>query len=402
MKRNRCSTPLGTKDLVLEESVTRRELENKLSALFMRRGFSEVMTPGFEFLDVFMGENPAVPVESMYKLTDTKGRLMVMRPDSTLPIARLAATRFQNAPRPLRLYYAQDVFHMNVGLTGRADQEFQAGVELIGAEGLRADLEILRLAATALRTAVGDGFRLEIGHVGFFESLMEELQADAAVEEEIRDLIEGKNYAALSELLDTLPSCDAVDALRRLPHLFGGRDVLDKAKALCRTERAEQSLRYLDTLLSALAELGLEERVLLDLGMLHSNEYYTGLIFRGYVEGSGEIALSGGRYDALLRQFGNAEAAIGFAISVDAVMRVLRSRGDMATASVHPSCVVHALPSYEIKALNLVRDYTEQEIPCEFSVFETVEQATVYAVQKAIPVLYIVGEEIQTIQLNEE
>ncbi|MBQ3069312.1 MAG: ATP phosphoribosyltransferase regulatory subunit [Clostridia bacterium] len=402
MKRNRCSTPLGTKDLVLEESVTRRDMEAKLSGLFLRRGFSEVMTPGFEFLDVFMGENPAVPVESMYKMTDTKGRLMVMRPDSTLPIARLAATRFQNATRPLRLYYAQDVYHMNVGLTGRADQEFQAGVELIGAEGLRADLEIVRLAATALREVVGDGFRLEIGHVGFFEALMEELDADASVEEEIRDLIEGKNYAALSELLDSLTPCPAVAALRRLPHLFGDRRVLEKAKALCRSERGTQSLRYLDSVLSALAALGLEDRVLLDLGMLHSNEYYTGLIFRGYVEGSGEIALSGGRYDALLQQFGTAEAAVGFAISVDALMRVLKKRGAMTACAVRPHCLVHAEEGFEVKALNLVREYTEQETPCEFSVFATAEEARAYAREKAISVLYVVGETVQKYDVIEE
>lgn len=401
MKQNRRSTPLGTKDLLLDESVMRREIEHKLSDLFARRNFSEVMTPGFEFLDVFLGDHPAVPVESMYKLTDTKGRLMVMRPDSTLPIARLAATRLQNAPLPLRLFYAQDVYHMNIGLTGRADQEFQAGVELIGAAGKRADLEIIRLAATALDTVVGDRFRIEIGHVGFFESLMEELDADVSVEEEIRTLIEGKNYAALSELLDTLPNSDAVYALRRLPHLFGGKTVFEDAKSLCRTDRGMNALTYLESVYEALIELGLEGRVLVDLGMLHSNEYYTGIIFRGYVEGSGEIALSGGRYDALLRQFGSSQAAIGFAINVDVIMRVLKQRLEPTGGS---TCValVHALDGYETKALNLIRELTENRLPCEFSVFDTVEQAKAYAKEKHIPDVLVVGEETEKFYMGED
>ncbi len=399
MNRNRCSTPLGTKDLLLEESLVRRDIENTLSSLFMRRGFSEVMTPGMEFLDVFLGDDASLSVETMYKLTDTKGRLLVMRPDSTQPIARLTATRLQNMPMPLRLYYAQDVYRMNVGLTGRADQEFQAGIELIGACGKKADLEVLTLAASALRAVIGDGFRLEIGHVGFFESLIEELNADAATEQEIRELIEGKNYAALAELLDTLEQSDAVMALRRLPHLFGGEKVLKKAQALCRTSRGEEALSYLASVYEALCSLGLEEHVIFDLGMLHCNEYYTGLIFRGYLEGSGEIALSGGRYDALLEQYGAPQAATGFAINVDVLMRVLTARGEVKPPKVC-EMLIHAENGYETRALTLTEAMSAQGKLCEFSVFDTVEQAKEYALKKGIPFLMIVEETETTCEVN--
>jgi len=401
MKQNRCSTPLGTKDLLLEESLIRRDIENKLSSLFMRRGFSEVMTPGMEYLDVFLGDDPSLPVETMYKLTDTKGRLLVMRPDSTQPIARLSATRLQNMPMPLRLYYAQDVYRMNVGLTGRADQEFQAGIELIGASGKRADLEVLTLAASALRSIVGDGFRLEIGHVGFFESLMEELNADVQVAQEIRERIEGKNYAALAELLDTLEQTDAVVALRRLPHLFGGKKVLDKAKALCRTPRSEEALSYLASVYESLCAMGLEEHVIFDLGMLHCNEYYTGLIFRGYLEGSGEIALSGGRYDALLEQYGAAQAATGFAINVDVLMRVLTARGEVMPPKAC-EVLVHPLLGFENRALMLMDTMSAQGKTCEFSVFDTVEQAKQYAAQKGIARLMTVGETETSCEVTKE
>ncbi len=394
MNKNRCSTPLGTKDLLLEESFARREIEKKLSGLFSRRGFSEVMTPGMEYLDVFLGDHPAVPVESMYKMCDTKGRLLVMRPDSTLPIARLAATRLQHAAAPLRLYYAQDVYHMNVGLTGRADQEFQAGVELIGASGMKADLEILSLAASALAEVVGDGFRLELGHVGFFEALAGELDCDASTVEELRDLIEGKNYAALSELLDTLPQGDAVQALRRLPHLFGGERVLEDAKAVCRTPQSLEALDTLAMLYTSLCALGLQDHVIFDLGMLHSNEYYTGLIFRGYAEGSGEIVLSGGRYDALLTQFGADSAATGFAINVDVVLR--RNRVEQVP---HAECLVHADAGYETEALRLVAQWTKDGKCCEYSVADSLEDATRYAQQKGIPTVVRIAAEQTVIEV---
>ena len=163
MRQNRRITPEGTRDLLFEESLARREAEGMLSVLFVGRGFSEVMTPGMEFYDVFHADTMAIPAESMYKFADAKGRLLVMRPDSTMPIARLVATRMQNARLPIRLYYAQDVYRFHHGLSGHYDQMFQAGVELIGAAGERADLEVLSLAAEALRQSVGEGFRLEIG-----------------------------------------------------------------------------------------------------------------------------------------------------------------------------------------------------------------------------------------------
>lgn len=92
MRDNSRITPQGTRDLLFEECLARREAEGMLSDLFTCHGFSEVMTPGLEFLDVFQAGHPAIPAQEMYKLSDLKGNLLVMRPDSTMPIARLAAT----------------------------------------------------------------------------------------------------------------------------------------------------------------------------------------------------------------------------------------------------------------------------------------------------------------------
>ena len=128
MKKNLRNTPDGTRDLLFEECIARREAESTLSDLFLQRGFSEVMTPGMEFYDLFEGGgHPVLPVENMYKLTDGNGRLLVMRPDSTMPIARLTAARLKNAPLPLRLYYMQDVYHLNHGMTGRPGGYFPGG-----------------------------------------------------------------------------------------------------------------------------------------------------------------------------------------------------------------------------------------------------------------------------------
>ena len=148
MKRYDLITPEGTRDLLFEGCLARRMVEDRLSKLFEGFGYSEVVTPGIEFYDLFMGSSRNFQQESLYKLTDSKGRLIVMRPDSTIPIARLASTRLKGAKLPLRLYYNQSIFENNSLLKGRSDEVVQAGIELIGGENSkRADYEAGRHAA---------------------------------------------------------------------------------------------------------------------------------------------------------------------------------------------------------------------------------------------------------------
>ena len=189
MKRYDLITPEGTRDLLFEGCLARRMVEDRLSKLFEGFGYSEVVTPGIEFYDLFMGSSRNFQQESLYKLTDSKGRLIVMRPDSTLPIARLASTRLKGAKLPLRLYYNQSIFENNSLLKGRSDEVVQAGIELIGGENSkRADYEVLCTAVEALSSFDKENFRLEIGHIGYFKELVAQLDVDDAVREEILSL----------------------------------------------------------------------------------------------------------------------------------------------------------------------------------------------------------------------
>ncbi|MDE5937214.1 MAG: ATP phosphoribosyltransferase regulatory subunit, partial [Ruminococcus sp.] len=97
MKNYDLITPEGTKDLLFGECIIRQNIENTLLNLFRSRGYSEMITPGLEFFDVFNLKSRYFPQETLYKMTDSKGRLLVMRPDSTMPIARVVATRLRDA-----------------------------------------------------------------------------------------------------------------------------------------------------------------------------------------------------------------------------------------------------------------------------------------------------------------
>ena len=106
-------TPEGTKDLLFAECQAQNQVMDRIREVFESAGYHQVVTPGFEFYDVFSANTMYYPQETMYKLMDHKGRLMVARPDSTNPIARIKATRLKGCPLPLRLYYSQTVYRQN-------------------------------------------------------------------------------------------------------------------------------------------------------------------------------------------------------------------------------------------------------------------------------------------------
>ncbi|MBQ2676409.1 MAG: ATP phosphoribosyltransferase regulatory subunit [Clostridia bacterium] len=397
MQKNNKITPLGFRDYLFEESEALNEINSRLMRLFSHRGFHQVVTPTLEFLDVFALDGEQMPVEKMYKLCDNRGRLLVLRPDITMPIARLAATRLKDEQLPLRLCYTESVYNSNYSLHGHRDEITQSGVELLGAQGKRADLEILVLAAQSLSRCGANDFKIEIGHAGVFKSLIGELDEDEQTIETIRSLIETKCYAALDDVLLGLKNQKVAKILKRLPHLFGGEDVLSEAKELC-GDICGDALSYLGDIFSSLKELGLKDNIYLDLGLVHSNTYYTGVLFRGYIAGSGITVLSGGRYDELLSKFGVNMAAIGFAVQNDAMAEILLQSGQISKTTA-PDMLVFAEKGYELKALNYCDSLANQGKTVESSVFDTFEESVEYAKKRGIKRIVTVAEQTSNLEI---
>ena len=298
MKSYEKLTPEGTRDFLFEESDALRRIERGLSELFKEKGYKKVITPTVEFFDVFNRESAGTLPENLYSMTDAYGRLLVLRPDSTLPIARIAATRLKGAELPIRLYYNQNVFSRRKKLTGRNDETSQSGIELIGVNGIRADIEVIETAIEALKVCGAPDYKIEIGHAGFFKALCDELSAPQEVKNDINEYMEQKNFVALNSVLDTLGGDRVAETIRNLPRMFGGSEVIEKAMTLCKSDKAQSSLNYLDKLYKKLGGASGGDNLIIDLSLVHRSNYYTGIVFRGYTEGSGAPVLQGGRYDA--------------------------------------------------------------------------------------------------------
>ncbi len=393
MKRYEKITPEGTKDSLFAECVAQEAVQGKLTQVFESYGYAPVMTPHLEFQDLFLRPSAAWLSERLYHTTDSNGHLLVLRPDNTLPIARVAVTRLREAELPLRLYTHQSVFRRTRSYSGGNDEIHQSGVELLGAQGLRADLEILLCAVDALRTCGCPRFRLELGHAEIFRTLADALNPDEETRAALVRCIETKNYPALEVLLQPFVSAEA-SALRQLPRLFGGGEVLGKATALFRGTKAAESLDYLKQLYNALEALHLEDVIDIDLGLVHGQDYYTGLVFRGYIEGSGVTPLSGGRYDGLLAELGRPAAAVGFAVRAEPLAEaLLNSEG--APQIPAPALLVFAPPGLEAPALRHIAERRAEGLRCELAMVDTMEEARQYARRRGITKIAVVtGEDI--------
>ena len=323
MNRYNISTPEGTRDLLFSSCRALRKTENAIRETLEGKGYSEIITPAVEYYDVFAQANPALDQDTMLKIIDKSGRICVARPDNTTPIARIAATRLDDAALPVRLYYSQKVFRSVSGDHGHKGEFLQIGAELIGADGLQADLDILSAAFEALQNTGAENFRIELGHAEIYKALIEALGVDAATAESIRRLIENKSFAALGDVLEPYGCRPEAKALYAMPQLFGGIEVLDEVEVLTGNVRVLGAIAYLRRLYAALDEAGFGGAVMIDLGLVHEMDYYTGIMFRGYCGGAGAAILAGGRYNALCAKFGKDMPAGGFGIDVESVAESL-------------------------------------------------------------------------------
>ncbi len=181
------------------------------------------------------------------------------------------------------------------------------------------------LAIEALQSCGLSDFRLEIGHIGLFNTLIRRLNLSEEDAEEIRTLIQTKNFPSLNDRLDKLADQETASMLKKLPALFGGEEVFAQAAEVLYFPELAADMELLHSIYQSLSQLGLGDKLSIDLGIVNRNDYYTGIVFRGYVEGLGTTALLGGRYDTLLSEYGSSEPAIGFSIDVDAVAKVLKA-----------------------------------------------------------------------------
>ncbi|MCI8991357.1 MAG: ATP phosphoribosyltransferase regulatory subunit [Eubacterium sp.] len=327
MQQHLLHTPEGVRDIYNTQCENKLYLEQRFHKSFQSYGYQAIQTPTFEFFDIFSREIGTIPSKDLYKFFDREGNTLVLRPDITPSVARCAAKYFSEDETAVRLYYMGNTFINNSSYQGRLKEVTQAGAELLGDDSADADAEIIALSIKSLLSAGLREFQISIGHVGYFNGLAKAASLEEELVEEIKELMQNRNFWGIKELIQPL---DLEENLKRLFYSLGEfydrADQLEELTALADgyPEIKEAILRLME-LYEVLKLYEAENYISFELGIPEQKQYqyYTGIVFHGYSFGSGEPIVKGGRYDRLLAHFGKDFSAIGFAIVVDQILMAL-------------------------------------------------------------------------------
>lgn len=327
-------TPAGFRDVLTDEAQQRERITRAVQERFAACGYLPIETPTLEVMDVMRAGGRLAG--SPFRFFDARGDLLAMRPDVTLQVARMTATRLAGQPGPFRFRYLQRVFReAEAEMQAKARELTQMGIECIGEEGPEADAEVVGLLAEALDVAGARGYTLALATVGVLRALLEASGAPAWWKEQVLDAYHASNFVELDRLTAPAGAGPAPDAepgarasvppvfaaaIRALPRIRGGRAAIDEVRALVAPLGCEDGLDAFARTYDLLEEAGLGERILVDFSVMSSFDYYTGLVFEAYAPGLGTPLGSGGRYDNMIAAYGESRPAAGFAFFLEQAM----------------------------------------------------------------------------------
>lgn len=328
---NKFYTPDGFTDQLPGVCAFKRELEARLRNLFLMNGYDEIETPGIEYFDVYKS---FVAEEELYKFTDGKGRLLCTRYDGTIPVARYAAGR--NDTLPIRLSYIENMYRAGQIGGGKQSGFTQAGIELLGASGSKSDAEVLALAIkSALELGLTD-LQVSVGQVQFFKGLSRQLGLSGETIAKVKAAISNRDSVTI-EKLDL--SREDKDTLLMITECGGTYDTIDTMLPRVTDEGAKAALGNIKEILDIMERYGYLKYVSVDLGLIESIDYYTGMVFKGYTYEVGFPVFGGGRYDDVSKTFGKDMAAVGFSISLTLAITALM-RQDKFTPAAGATVIV--------------------------------------------------------------
>lgn len=311
----------GARDLLPLDVAQKRWIEDRLEQVFQRWGYHRIITSTLERMDTLMA-GEAIVRQMVIQLQNSQNEELGLRPELTASIARTVVTRMADATYPQRLYYNANVFRRNwEGRHNRQQEYYQAGVELLGAGGLLANAEVLLLVADCLTALDLKNWRLILGEAGITRSLLN------AFPPEIRNQVR-RAIANLDRVtIDTLPLSEELRQRAKIMLDLRGdsRDVLQKVSSLHLEPDQQEAINNLKSLVELLDG---KFPLILDLSLIQTIDYYTGLVFEVVSETNSQAQIlgSGGRYDQLLGLYHPQKEnipGIGFELNIDDLYQIL-------------------------------------------------------------------------------
>lgn len=402
MKEKLLHTPDGVRDIYDNEYKRKRKVMSELHHVLELYSYHDIQTPTFEYFDIFSRDKGSAPSNEMYKFFDRENNTLVLRPDITPSIARCVAKYYETEELPIRLCYEGNTFINKISHQGKLCEVTQIGGELVNDDSSAADAEILATVVDCIQAVGLEEFQIEVGEVDFFKGIIEEAGLHEEEEIAIREYIQNKNFFGLQEYVKHLDISEHLkQVLVSFDQLFGGLEMLERAKGLVQNQRSLIAIDRLEKVYHALSYYHCEEHVGFDLSMLSDFKYYTGILFKGYTYGTGDAIVRGGRYNALLSQFGKDAPAIGFAFVIDALMNAI-SRQGISVEIEEKEIILLYQREYQQKAIEMgcqMRKEGKKVELIRMSAKKTLEDYQAYAEKEHFETLiYLDGAEAKTFQ----
>jgi ATP phosphoribosyltransferase regulatory subunit len=347
-------------DALPQEAARIERLRRIVLDLFRVHGYEHVMPPMLEYLDSLLTGTATDLKLRTFKLVDQlSGRTLGLRADMTPQVARIDA-HLLNRKGVARLCYCDSVLHTLPASLAASREPIQLGAELYGFSGIEADIEIIRLMAESLKAAGTPASRIDISHVGVFRALVKAASLSDELETRILQLLQAKDVPGLTDC------CAAVaepyrSALLRLPELYGGAELFEKAAAVLPViPEIDAALKTMSALRAALPELPLS----FDLADLRGYNYHNGIVFSAYFPGFPSAIAQGGRYDGVGQAFGRDRPATGFSMDLREVAR-LTSQDEPKRAVLAPYAFGTPSLSERIAALRASGEVVVELLPGE-------------------------------------
>ena len=326
---------------------------------FKTYGYERIKTSTFEQYDLYSKVTSSINQKEMLKLIDRSGDVLVLRPDVTIPITKELADNFTKLPNELRYYYVQDVFRQSA-LDDEGIESTQAGVEYFCESSARADAEVIALACHTLKDLGFNDVKIEVGHAGFFKELIQLINLTDRNIDRLKSLIQAKNIVEIEAFLRGIGIEEEVrEAIAKIPFLYGDPiQVSERAREIVQTTKMNDTLDYLIEVYEILKLYGLEDNIVMDLGLINHMGYYSDIIFQGFVGKFGKPVLMGGRYNDLGNEFGAELPAIGFACEVESLIKAATS--DVVTQRVPIDIKIQYEEPYLREAISVANELRER------------------------------------------
>ena len=322
------SSPKGMRSYLPEKASELDSIKENINRVFNLWGYKPIITPTLEYYDSLLTGMGQKTKKEFYKLIDYEGNILALRPEMTAPIARTIAGRLNELDLPLRFSYSAPVFRYDSPQVGKNREIFQMGIELIGKVSA-GDVESIIIAIEAIKSSGIKNFRLNLGHTGYLDGILNKANVDNEVEKKLKSYLNKKDLVGYKKYINELSISDSdKKALLTLPELRGANDILNRAEGLIDNKMSSKSIEKLKRVYNSLIEYGVGNYISFDLSLIRGLDYYTGIVFEGFNENLGYTICGGGRYDNLLKKYGdNKIPAVGFAIGLERVWLALKKEG---------------------------------------------------------------------------